>query len=1336
MKNFIVGLAVVGLWFGSYSSRAQEWLDLYNQGVDDYQNYDLVSAKSNCEKALNIFTSEVDGNHKNTAAILRQLTLICYESNDLDQGLVYAKREQDVLKSIGEADKLVFGTALYNEGLILSAYGKWQQAVNVLSKALSLHEVYLEENDPAIADVQGVLAGAYFYTGASEKAKVNFEKSLSVLDQQESASPEYFNITYTYAEFLIENNRSEEAVQALLLLTEFYDESSYDETYGSLVLKIGTTYESLGDYVKAKENYRLSIQVFGTIGAETDPDNQIALSSLSYVLIQEGSLDEATKIMSDLVATRAGRKDETYFTAVANLGNIYFTNSSFAEAADKYQEVLGYYETVNSPRNEAYFMAAVGMALVNLDWGNNNEAVTIIDAALNDAENLEEWKVQLLKSKAQALTASGKYQASQELLEEALVLIHSDTEKRAEIKLSLATLYTVTHDLEKAEVYFTEVKLIYESKQQNAKLHYSSYLGSYANYLQVKGHYLQAENALEKSIESKREILGESNANYLSSYENLGLLYLTQGKYLAAQEIFEGALETKKSMSDLSKASLAYTRSNLGMVNKYQGEYTRSEDNFKVALEIYREEYGDDHVHYANVANELGLLYMKMGNLKAAEPLFLTAKKTYKIVYSNKHVEYASALENLAALYNMQGDLEKSKVALEEVLVIDKEVLGTHHPLYSKTLHNLASTFEEMGEYEQASRLYEEAIRIYQELFGTEHPSYANTLYNIAVLEQEIGNYEGAKVHYQQVIEIRRNILNEYHPDLAYSVFGLASVKQKLSDWEGAKEDYDFVIDSYLHSIHTYFPSLSEEEKSALYAKIKPVFEAYQDFAIEYVTDERGDVEAQKSTLRQVYNLQLSTKALLLNATSKVKNRIMTSGDAELISKYEKWILLKENLVKALSMSKEELRINEIDIQGIQAESNQAEKELSRMSQSFAGEYENTEITWKAIRDFLAPDEAAVEILRIKKNTKNDSVYYAVLVIRGNQAAAPELVIVSDGENLDTKMFKQYKNMIVFKIENPRSFSQYWSTIDEKLDGMKKVFLSSDGVYNKININTLYDPDKKEYVFDKYTIYLLSNTKELVEGSVESEDMVNTNATIFGFPDYEMGESSTVITAASTERGFEKGIAELPGTLEEINNISTTLDKYGWTYEEFERAEANETNIKKVNSPTLLHVATHGFFMPTINIPESENAGLQSREAEFNPLFRSGLLFAGAAKTFRHEKFEGEDDGILTAYEAMNLNLDETELVVMSACETGLGEVKNGEGVYGLQRAFIVAGADNLIMSLWKVNDETTQKLMSTFYSNWIGGQPKQAAFHDAIKTLKSEYKEPYYWGAFVMLGN
>jgi CHAT domain-containing protein len=178
------------------------------------------------------------------------------------------------------------------------------------------------------------------------------------------------------------------------------------------------------------------------------------------------------------------------------------------------------------------------------------------------------------------------------------------------------------------------------------------------------------------------------------------------------------------------------------------------------------------------------------------------------------------------------------------------------------------------------------------------------------------------------------------------------------------------------------------------------------------------------------------------------------------------------------------------------------------------------------------------------------------------------------------------------------------------------------------------------------------------------------------------------------------------------------------------QADASEKNLKEAKSPRVLHIATHGFFLPETENTEEKVFGIEAGKLKENPMLRSGLMLAGAEKVI-----EGSgEDGILTAYEAMNLSLENTEIVVMSACETGLGDVKNGEGVYGLQRAFKVAGANAIIMSLWKVNDDATQELMTLFYKYYAVSGNKQDAFKKAQLELKTKFKDPYYWGAFVLV--
>ena len=177
--------------------------------------------------------------------------------------------------------------------------------------------------------------------------------------------------------------------------------------------------------------------------------------------------------------------------------------------------------------------------------------------------------------------------------------------------------------------------------------------------------------------------------------------------------------------------------------------------------------------------------------------------------------------------------------------------------------------------------------------------------------------------------------------------------------------------------------------------------------------------------------------------------------------------------------------------------------------------------------------------------------------------------------------------------------------------------------------------------------------------------------------------------------------------------------------------------MKEINSPGILHIATHGYFLADLSKMETNKVlGVDLAAAKENPLLRSGVLLANCDNVFDENYHPGpnSENGVLTAYEAMSLNLDKTDLVVLSACETGLGSVKQGEGVYGLQRAFLIAGAKSIIMSLWAVSDDATMELMTLFYTNYAKIGHKQQAFADAIKQLKIKYKEPYFWSAFVML--
>ncbi len=243
------------------------------------------------------------------------------------------------------------------------------------------------------------------------------------------------------------------------------------------------------------------------------------------------------------------------------------------------------------------------------------------------------------------------------------------------------------------------------------------------------------------------------------------------------------------------------------------------------------------------------------------------------------------------------------------------------------------------------------------------------------------------------------------------------------------------------------------------------------------------------------------------------------------------------------------------------------------------------------------------------------------------------------------------------------------------------------------------------------------------------------HAAIFSFPDF--GGLPVSADSPVSRTGFPV-LDELPGTKEETDSVKTILTAARWTIEEKLRKAATEDAIKKIKRPEVLHIATHGFFLKDIKDTLGTVYGIQADIARQHPLLRSGVILAGAAAVASNpNNFSDQDDGILTAYEAAGLDLTGTGLVVLSACETGLGELLNGQGVYGLQRAFLQAGALSVIMSLWKVNDESTKELMISFYREWLGHPDgsKQDALRMAQLRLREQYAHPFFWGPFVLVG-
>jgi CHAT domain-containing protein len=524
---------------------------------------------------------------------------------------------------------------------------------------------------------------------------------------------------------------------------------------------------------------------------------------------------------------------------------------------------------------------------------------------------------------------------------------------------------------------------------------------------------------------------------------------------------------------------------------------------------------------------------------------------------------------------------------------------------------------------------------------------------------------------------------------------------------------------------------MSETEKKSFRMKNEAFFNNFTYLAIERAGKSPSVVvplaEQSGTILGELYNFSLASKGWLLNNSKKIRQQIMASKNAELIAKYDQWEVIKNKVAHAANMALEERISNNINLEQLQSFSNELEKEISLKSEAFNLSLKTPLVTWKNIREKLKAGEAAIEILRTNYY-KKDTLYLA-LIITSQTKDYPDMVVLSNGRQLETRYFNFYKNAIKNEQLDSYSYNQFWKPITEKLGGITKAFVSADGVYHQLSLNTLLNPETKKYLGEEIDIQQVTSTRDILSFKRTISNKHIGTAVIIGNPAYTLAQQTTATInheASSQSRSLSQfanmNVPPLPGTQVEVNRILGILDKQHWKTVVFTKETATEENAKTVNNPNLLHIATHGFF-----IQDPQDSG--------EPMLRSGLVLAGAVSYFKSENKPLGEDGILSAYEVTSLNLDSTEMIVLSACETGLGDVAAGEGVYGLQRALKVAGAKSILISMWSVSDLATQELMSLFYENWITTGNKREALRAAQQSLRVKYPAPFYWGAFVMVG-
>ncbi len=862
-------------------------------------------------------------------------------------------------------------------------------------------------------------------------------------------------------------------------------------------------------------------------------------------------------------------------------------------------------------------------------------------------------------------------------------------EKNGQYKNLLSIIdkaYTLCPDTQKKDSTTYQL-FVWKYKQQN-----------YMGYSKTKTYYAR------KLVDFSKNLYGENHIKHLSDKIKLAnlLIYETVQMDSLSNNLVEISKKEPYSQTHVYPSALTLR------ANYYERitNYPEAERLYTQAMQLYKEQ--KDTSGYHKTKSKLAYFYRIIGSYEKTEKLLKENIASYKKPYL---LSFYEDTEQLASLYQKMKKYSKAESLFKSVIPFYQAEFGKNSSHYGSSINNLGLVYDLTGRYEQAEKYFKESLIITEKNAGKYTRNYATTLNNLAVCLKNQKKYKEAEPLYLEVLEIRKRILGKYHPDYNNILNNIAVFYELTKQYKKADSFYVEMIQRVVKTLLTNFKNLNEKEKRDYLHDHAVYLNNFTTHCFRRSgTTKKYDSLFNPVFLEYGYNHQLTTKGILINNMQKLKRHIENNKNKNIQNAFKEWNTLRNQIASYHKLTAEQQKEKNINITVLERRADSLEKELSYQSPDFYELVQKQEITWKDVQKKLKKNEASMEIVRIPNR---DSLYYLAYIITNN-CVYPKAICIPDGKKLEKEYLNNYRRSIKSKIMDTLSYQHYWKIIHEYLraNKVKRVYLSADGVYHQINVNTLYI-NSQTPVIDEIDIFYMTNTRDL---ATEKKISHSKEIVLLGNPDFKHNVPDSI-------RNRGEVIAALPGTEEEILNIRQIAEKKLWKTLVYMQEKANETELKKVRTPRILHIATHGFFHDN---PQQ------------NSMLNSGLLLSGAENTLYNQKYSNEnnEDGILTAYEAMNLELDGTELVVLSACETGLGATHHTtSGIYGLQRAFKVAGAKHLIMSLWKVSDNATQMLMKRFYYYWLDKKmPVHQAFSKAQKKLKETYPEPYFWGSFILM--
>ncbi len=924
---------------------------------------------------------------------------------------------------------------------------------------------------------------------------------------------------------------------------------------------------------------------------------------------------------------------------------------------------------------------------------------------------------------------------------------------------NLVLYYSLAGDMVKAEKLAKDALISYK-KLEKSSINYAAFLSNQAIRLANANNFAQATRYARGAIILFEENGEDKSLNFARLLSNTATFEKRQEHYKEAIELWQKALPIYERIEGKGSSGYLDCMSEISAAHSLIGNLEKAADiNTQIQATASSMSFKGD-AHFAHSLTKRASIMAAEGNYNQAILLEQQALAIFR--YRKDVTEEASSLNDLSNYLYRTQHLKEAVDTCQKALALYENVIG-HEEDRALALNNLSIYYNALGQKEDALATSRKAVAFYDKAGNTQTTLFAKVLTNLALYEAQNNHLEEALNISLRADSLQRRILGEMHPDNVLLMFNTANFYILMGKLQEAQRLYHEALTIQMHHVRANFSHLSTRGRELYWGTKDYIFQAapYMACLMEKMDSARVDA----------YNALLFKKGILLNSEVDFRNLLARTASAELQEKYAEMEAVHQEIEKLWKTPSE---------QAIQTAAkltddyNRLERELIRGCKEYGDFTEALNITYQQVMNSLDEHDAAIEFFDIV--TSNEGlVYWALLSRKGWDA--PHLIrlfsqgdlenITSDGQPIMTALQNQHGINAIF--EDKKVGKLVWGNLMPQLKDVENIWFSPSGILYQWGIEYLRYDQKR--IGELFNIHRVSSTKLLAQ---KNEDTPIRLAAVFGGFDYDAtatelqlanqqmsdvtfdylaafdAESREDMAMAETRtveglmRGERKEVGPLPGTAVEVALIGEALMQKEIDTEMYEGVQGTEEAFKRLSGRqvSLLHIATHGFSLAEADVRKDTKAmhyldanTVEAAQAD-NSLCYSGLLMSGANIVLGGNQVPSNlENGVLTAREIAQLDFRGLSLAVLSACQTGLGEVKE-DGVFGLQRGLKKAGARTLLMSLWSVDDDATQMMMTHFYNALANGLTRRNAFHTAQETLRNNprFSSPYYWASFVML--